>query len=299
MTLSAEHQSVMAEEVGKYLNPREGGCIVDCTVGLGGHALAVGKLLGPRGRLIGMDRDSASLELARGKLSSLPGNFELRHSDFRNLDKVLEELKISQVDGILFDLGLSSFQLNDPQRGFSFNSEGPLDMRMDQESFINAYDLINSLSEKELMLIFRNFGEERFSSRIARRLVYQRRLHPIETTRQLTEEVLKALPSFYRHQRIHPATRIFQAIRIAVNRELEALEMALSKCPQFLKPGGRIVVLAFHSLEDRIVKTFFKSFAEHRQLKILTKKPLRPTEEEINQNSRCRSARLRAAEKLA
>ena len=298
MNEEALHISVMPDEVIEYLNLFPGGCALDCTLGLGGHASSIVKKIGVQGHFIGIDRDQDSLNRARQKLSTFEGKCDLKQEDFRNFDKTLKELGVKGVDGMLFDLGISSFQLNNPGRGFSFQCDGPLDMRMDQEGFISAYDLVNSLPEKDLAMILRNFGEERFHQRIARRIVERRKQDPIETTQQLIEEIFKALPRHYSRQKIHPATRTFQALRIAVNRELEALSMALDKAVDYLNPKGRIVVIAFHSLEDRIVKEKFRYFVNNEKLKILTKKPVRPGDEEISQNSRARSARLRAAERI-
>ena len=236
--------------------------------------------------------------MAQEKLKDLNGRYRLIQSDFRSIDQILEKEGIQKVDGMLFDLGISSYQLENPQRGFSLKLEGPLDMRMDKKSYISAYDLVNSLSEQEIASILRNFGQERWHNRIARYLVQQREKNPIESTKDLSDTVLKAIPHRYKNQRIHPATRTFQAFRIAVNRELEALEMVMGKCIRYLKVGARLCVISFHSLEDKIVKEKFRYFAKEETLKLITKKPLRPTEHEIEENPRARSARLRVAEKI-
>ncbi len=292
------HIPVMSQEVIEHLRLKPKAVIVDCTLGLGGHAQLIAQNIGPEGRVVGIDRDSESLAQAQGRLQKYPCQYEFVHDDFRNLDKILEKLGIQEVDGILFDLGISSYQLENPQRGFSFHVDGPLDMRMDKDSYISAYDLVNSLSEHEISSILKNFGEERWHYRVARYLVAERVKHPIESTKKLTEIVLKAVASRYKGQKIHPATRTFQAIRIAVNRELEALEKTLSICIDCLKCGGRICVLSFHSLEDRIVKQKFRTFARLGKLKLIVKKPLRPSNEEMKSNLRSRSARLRVAEKI-
>ncbi len=297
MTDQSSHIPVMLKETIEHLNLRPGATIVDCTLGLGGHSASIADKIGASGRLVCIDRDYAALSLAREKLKGLPCTFHFVQADFRNMNEALATLKIPGVDGILFDLGLSSFQLNDPKRGFSFNADGPLDMRMDQDSHISAYDLVNSLSERELSLILKNFGEERWHHRIAKYLVVQREKHPIDSTRELSDTIIKAIPARFRHQKMHAATRSFQALRIAVNRELESLEKALSACLEYLNPEGRICVIAFHSLEDRIVKEKFRNWAHAGQMKLITKKPLRPTEEEVAENSRSRSARLRVAQK--
>jgi 16S rRNA (cytosine1402-N4)-methyltransferase len=295
---SDAHIPVMYREVIDLLNPSPGAVIVDCTLGLAGHARRILEKIGPQGRLIGIDRDKQSLTMARDNLETCKEQCDFVHDDFRHIDRILSERGIAQVDGILLDLGISSFQLNDPQRGFSFKQEGPLDMRMDQESYISAQDLINSLSEKEIASILKNFGEERYHHRIARHLVEQRAKTPFQTTLELTEAILRSIPGHSRHQKIHPATRAFQAFRIAVNRELEALEITLDKSIDFLRPGGRICIIAFHSLEDRIVKQKFRSYKEAGRVNLLTKKPLPPTEEEVQENARARSAKLRVAERI-
>lgn len=291
------HKPVMYREVIEYLNLEKGDLIVDATVGLAGHAKLILERIIPNGRLIGIDRDKESLQIARETLKDYRGNFELYHGDFRHLDKIFEFFKISACDGILFDLGLSSFQIESPERGFSFQSDGPLDMRMDRNSYISAYDLINNLTKKEISSILRSFGGERYSNRISNLIVKEREDHPISTTGQLTKIILRAVP--YRgYQKIHPATRTFQALRIAVNRELEALEETIEKSVDFLREGARVCVVSFHSLEDRIVKRKFKYFSSIRKLKIVTPKPLIPSSTEITENPRSRSAKLRIAEKI-
>ncbi len=266
---------------------------------MAGHALWIAEKIGPTGHLIGLDRDERSLELARGKLSNFKGRLDLVHSDFRSFDDVLKQLDVESVDGMLFDLGISSFQLDDPQRGFSFRHQGPLDMRMDQNGFMSAYELVNTLAEEELAKIIFTFGEERFSRRIARAITQYRTQRPIETTQELEEIIFKSVPVSYRRQKIHPATRTFQAIRIAVNRELESLKIALDKCTDYLKTGGRVGVIAFHSLEDRIVKEKFKALSKDEKVSLIFKKPLRPGDDEVQVNSRARSARFRVAERIA
>ncbi len=291
------HIPVMSKEIQEGLNLQPGNVFVDCTLGLAGHAAEVVKVLGPEGRIVGIDRDASSLAVAEQHLSGFNGKKDFVHSDFRYIENILNDLNVDKVNGILLDLGISSFQLDNPDRGFSIRLNGPLDMRMDQENFISAYDLVNSLSERELAIILKKYGEERWHYRIARFLVEERTKHPIETTRELSHAVLRAIPAHNRHQRIHPATRTFQAFRIAVNRELESLEMAMEHCVKRLAPGGRICVISFHSLEDRIVKHKFRQMAKDGLLNLITKKPLRPNDEETSQNIRARSARLRIAER--
>ena len=296
---SAAHIPVMHREVMDFLNPSAGGCFLDGTLGLAGHASSICERIGAQGHLIGLDRDEQSLRVARERLSGFKGRLDLAHSDFRDFDAVLNRLGVKELDGMLLDLGISSFQLDNPERGFSFRLEGPLDMCMDQNGFMSAYDLVNTLTEEELAKIIFNFGEERFSRRIARMVVQYRDTKPVETTHELEEIIFKAVPAAYRHQKIHPATRTFQAIRIAVNRELESLKIALDKCFDYLKTGGRIAVISFHSLEDRIVKEKFRNLSKEKKVSLLMKKPLCAGDEEIRMNPRSRSARLRAAERIA
>lgn len=292
-----DHIPVLCKEVVECLRPHDGGIFIDCTLGLGGHAQAILQAAGPQSRLIGIDRDAQSLQMAAERLKPYLSQCVFVHEDFRNIDKILRRMQITEVDGILLDLGISSYQLNNPQRGFSFQEDGPLDMRMDQDSPISAFDLVNSLSEKEISSILKDYGEERWHNRIARYIIHQRSRHPIETTQELSGIVLKAMPPRKTWQRIHPATRTFQAFRIAVNRELESLDILLDQCVDLLKTEGRIAVIAFHSLEDRIVKHKFRALAQSGKVKLVVKKPLRPGEEEAGRNPRARSARLRAAER--
>ena len=292
------HIPVMAQEVMQFLNLKPGAIVVDGTLGTAGHSQMMAQAVSPGGQLIGIDRDGHSLAVAAQRLKEFSSQCHLIQDDYRNLNQILHQLGIQEVDAMLFDLGISSYQLDNPERSFSLKLEGPLDMRMDQESFISAYDLVNSLSEREISTILRNFGQERWHNRIAHYLVAQRVRNPIESTKDLTDTILKAIPHRYHYQKIHPATRTFQAIRIAVNRELEALEIVLDKSIDSLKVGGRIAVIAFHSLEDRIVKEKFRTFAKAGRLQLLTKKPLRPTDQETDNNPRSRSARLRVAQRL-
>jgi 16S rRNA (cytosine1402-N4)-methyltransferase len=307
----ATHIPVMLGEVMHYLSCRPGGTYVDCTVGLGGHSEAVLREIGPEGQLIGLDRDDHALLLARERLTN-GRRIKLFHESYENLPSVLDTLHISEVDGILLDLGVSSLQLMSPQRGFSFATEGPLDMRMDTTQKLTAADLVSQLSEKELSDIFREYGEEKKARRIARRICSEREAEPITTTTQLAGIVQRA--AFSRGpQRIHPATRVFQALRIAVNDELRKLQTFLRSAFNFLKTGGRMVVISFHSLEDRIVKTEFNVLSgkcvcfrpaeectcpRARWVRLLTRKPVQPTEEEARRNPRSRSAKLRSVERL-
>lgn len=288
----------MCQQILDYLNLDRAKTIVDATIGTGGHALAILERIMPGGRLIAIDRDQESLVVAAERLSNFGNACEFVHGNFIDIDNILKRLNIDKIDGILFDLGLSSFQLDSPQRGFSFQYEGPLDMRLDRNSYISAYDLVNNLTQEEISNLLWTFGQERWHNRIARNLVNEREKHPITTTLQLSNIIVRAIPYRYRHSRIHPATRTFQAIRIAVNRELEALETTISKAVQLLNKTARICVISFHSLEDRIVKLSFRNFSSTGQLRIITSKPLIATRTEVKENPSSRSGKLRVAEKL-
>lgn len=293
MNTEALHIPVMPVEVMELLDVSAGQTAVDGTLGLGGHAVLMAQRLGTTGHLIGIDRDSTTLAQAKKGLASFGLRIDLLQGSFNDIDQLLAQVKVQAVDGILLDLGISSFQLNNAERGFAFIQDGPLDMRMDQTSGNSAADLVNRLSEEELARIIGDWGEDRFARRIAKAIVFRRAQYRIERTGQLAEIVLKALPHGYIRGRIHPATRTFQALRIAVNAELEHLQSGLQKCLAALKPGGRMAVLAFHSLEDRIVKNSFRTWVQEGQAQALTKKPLRPSETECEHNPRSRSARLR------
>lgn len=292
------HIPVMLDEVLGYLNLEQGKTIVDATVGTGGHSLKILERISPQGRLIGIDRDQESLNIAKNRLSDYSTFYQFVYSIYSDIDKVMNNLNIQKVDGMLFDLGISSIQLDDPDRGFTFQNEGPLDMRMDRNSYISAYDLVNNLDEKELSELIWNFGQERFHNRIARFLVRERQKYPISTTTQLSNIVLRAMPYGRGYQRIHPATRTFQAMRIAVNSELELLEATISKAVDFLNKGARICIISFHSLEDRIVKLSFRELASKGIIKLITPKPLVPSNTEMKNNPSSRSAKLRVAERL-
>jgi 16S rRNA (cytosine1402-N4)-methyltransferase len=304
-----EHIPVMTAEVLRHLQPERGGLFVDCTVGLGGHARAI--LDAGATRLIGLDRDQEALVHARTMLAPWAPKVELVHSDYRDIDAVLESRHVAQVDGALADLGVSSMQFDEPGRGFSFQRDEPLDMRMDRSSGDSAADLIASADEHELADTIYAFGEERFSRRIARAIVSARRDAPIDTTAKLAGIVRRAIP-VRGYQRIDPATRTFQALRIWVNRELEGLDTFLGAMARRLRVGARLVVITFHSLEDRIVKHYFREEARDctcppdfpvcvcgrdPALRVLTPRPVRPSARETALNPRAASARLRVAEK--
>src|SRR6266545_5284590 len=290
------HEPVMVAEVLEHLAPSRGGVFVDCTLGLGGHSRAL--LEGGASRLIGVDRDPAALELARAALSEFGDRVELVHSDYRRIDELLDARGITQVDGVLADLGVSSMQLDAPGRGFSFRRDEPLDMRMDTTAGPTAAEAIRDADERTLADVIYEFGEERHARRIARSLMEHKKRAPIDTTGQFADIVRRAIPR-KGYMRIDPATRTFQAIRIWVNRELEGLDAFLLHAATRLSPGGRLAVITFHSLEDRIVKHTLRSLqaAGEIGLTVRTKRPLVPTEVEVERNPRARSAKLRAAER--
>lgn len=294
------HIPVMLSEVIDHLKLESGKTVVDATIGTGGHSIEILKRIIPGGRLIGIDRDQDSLDVCRQRLVEFEGYYELVHANFMDLDKVLKKIGIEEVDGIVFDLGISSYQLKDTQRGFSFKEDGPLDMRLDKSSYISAYDLINNLNENEISHLLWNFGQERWHNRIAHLLIEERKLEPISRTTQLADLVMRAIPQRYlrSYYRIHPATRTFQAVRIAVNRELEVLECSIRKAVAILKKEARICVISFHSLEDRVVKHTFRALKADGLINIITNKPLIPTDGEIATNPSSRSSKFRAAERL-
>ncbi|AAD35954.1 16S rRNA methyltransferase [Thermotoga maritima MSB8] len=290
---SQRHIPVMVREVIEFLKPEDEKIILDCTVGEGGHSRAILEHC-PGCRIIGIDVDSEVLRIAEEKLKEFSDRVSLFKVSYREADFLLKTLGIEKVDGILMDLGVSTYQLKGENRGFTFEREEPLDMRMDLESEVTAQKVLNELPEEELARIIFEYGEEkRFARRIARKIVENR---PLNTTLDLVKAVREALPSYeIRRRKRHFATKTFQAIRIYVNRELENLKEFLKKAEDLLNPGGRIVVISFHSLEDRIVK---ETFRNSKKLRILTEKPVRPSEEEIRENPRARSGRLRAAERI-
>ncbi|MDP2922913.1 MAG: 16S rRNA (cytosine(1402)-N(4))-methyltransferase RsmH [Candidatus Omnitrophota bacterium] len=292
------HYPVMHRELIDLLDIRNKKVIVDCTIGVGSHALNFFEAAGKDSYLIGIDKDEDSLNVASQRLRGFEGRFTLVRGDFSNIDNILGKLGIKEADIFLFDLGISTYQLSSPERGFSFLKEGPLDMRMDRNSFLSASDLVNNLSEIELINIFRKFGEEHYAKRFAQHIVQERRTEPIISTAQLSRIILEVCPSRALRYRVHPATRVFQALRIAVNRELESLPLGIKKAISFLSKKGRIAVISFHSLEDRIAKHTFKDYSLHGILKVITKKPLLPSAAELEENNASRSAKLRVAEKV-
>ena len=297
----SRHIQVMAEEVLSWLIQEDGRIYIDCTVGYSGHAEKLLEASGPGSRLIGFDRDAVAIAASRERLARFGDRVILLHGHFVDLKQHLAASGIGQVDGILFDLGVSSAQLEEPARGFSFRGDGPLDMRMDQSMSGTAADLINGWPEAQLADTIFQFGEERFSRRIARAIVHARERHPLATTKELVSVIEGAVPANYRHGRIHCATRTFQAFRIAVNQELDCLEPALRDAVDVLSPSGRLCVISFHSLEDRIVKHTFRALSgkDNPALVVLTKRPQVPTSEESDRNPRSRSAKLRAAQRVS
>jgi len=300
------HIPVLTKEILNYLNLKKGGVYIDCTLGGGGHSEAILENIYPHGFLIGIDQDIEAIETAKKELKSYIDKVKLVKDNFKNLESILSGLKIETVSGIIFDLGVSFHQLKKKERGFSFKEDNYLDMRMDLTQEFSADILVNSYSEKDLAEIFEKYGEERFSRRIARLIVTERKKKIITTTKQLADLVIRSLPRTKKRLtwRIHPATRIFQAIRIEVNQELKALETGLNQAIRVLEDKGRICVISYHSLEDRIVKHLFKEVEKEEKvqnnygLKIITKKPIRPSLEELRNNPKARSAKLRVAEKI-
>ena len=308
-----QHETVLLQESIDGIVTDPDGIYVDCTLGGGGHSAAILERLSPQGTLVGFDRDPAALIAATAKLVRFSSQVRLVPGNFAEIDTLLTRLGIGQVNGVLFDLGVSSHQLDLPQRGFSYMKEGPLDMRMDPAQPLSALQVVNEYSEDELNRVIFEYGEERWARRIAKFIVEARQAKPLQNTAELVEVITAAIPAAARRQGPHPAKRTFQALRIAVNGELDGLEQGLRKAVACLKPGGRIAVITFHSLEDRIVKQFINSkinpcicppdFPEctcglTSTLKKITKKPLFPSENEINNNPRARSAKLRIAERV-
>ena len=307
------HQPVMVDEVVRFLITNPGGIYIDGTVGTGGHSLAIAKSLAPAGRLICLDIDRTSVEVARERLSQFAEKATLFRESYIAIDTVLVELGVERVSGILLDLGISSYQLESSGRGFSFQKDEPLDMRMDQEKTVSAGDLVNTSSIDDLQGILWDYGEERWAKRIAGAIVEERKKNPIRSTLQLARIVERTIPGRYHPRKIHPATRSFQALRIAVNGEIENLADFLKMAPSVLVQGGRLVAISYHSLEDRLVKQAFQQWEQTdvypRKLPVIhasgkplmravRKRALRPSQAELDTNPRSRSAVMRVAERL-
>lgn len=301
------HIPVLLEEAIAFLQPHSGGVYADCTLGGGGHAEALLRLSAPDGVVVGIDRDPEALAAARARLAEFGNRLRAVHATFDRVAEVVRSEGFAGVDGVLYDLGVSSRQLDAAERGFSFRQSARLDMRMDPTEGTSAETVVNTFSQKELERIFGELGEERFAGRIARHVVEQRAKGRIETTGRLADIISGAVPPAYRHGRIHPATRSFQGLRIFVNRELELLEQGLERGVEILRPGGRIVVISYHSLEDRIAKVLFRRLAGKGMpagegpapvLRLVTPKPMEAGKAETTANPRARSAKLRAAERL-
>ena len=305
-----KHYSVLLEEAVEGLNIKEDGIYVDCTLGGAGHSLEILKKL-TTGKLYAFDQDNVALENAKIKLSEYADKVVFIKSNFENLKEKLAEQNVYEVDGVLYDLGVSSPQLDTPERGFSYNYDTRLDMRMDTDASMSAYEVVNEYSYHDLVRIFYRYGEEKFSKQIARNIEKKRELVPIETTFQLVDIIKESIPAAKRRTGGHPAKRVFQAIRIAVNNELSVFENSLEQAIDIVKVGGRISVITFHSLEDRICKQIFNSYAKNKEipknlpilpneslskLKLITRKPICPSDKELEENNRSRSAKLRIAE---
>lgn len=307
-----KHVSVLLRETIEGLNIKENGIYVDCTLGGAGHSSEILKLLSKEGKLIGIDQDEDALKAARERLKDYD-NVTYVHDNFYNIERILKDLNIEKVDGILADLGVSSYQLDKGERGFSYMQDAPLDMRMDRRNSLSAYEVVNGYSEEELTKIIREYGEDNFAKRIAKFIIESRNKEAIKTTGELAQIIKNAIPARFRREGPHPAKRTFQAIRIEVNKELEILNKAVEDGVNCLNSGGRIGIITFHSLEDRIIKLKFKELQDpcvcpkdfpicvcgkKPSLKVITKKAIEPTKEEIEFNSRSRSAKLRIGEKI-
>lgn len=311
--MSFHHVTVLRDEAVDGLNIRPGGIYVDCTLGGAGHSSLIASRLTEGGRLIAIDQDDWAHDNARERLAPYMDKVTLVKSNFRHLKEIVKDLGLTGVDGVLFDLGVSSPQLDEGERGFSYNADAPLDMRMDQQATLSAYDIVNEWDEEELARIIWLYGEEKFSRRIARQIVQQRKKQPIRTTGELVELIKEGIPAAARRTGGHPAKRTFQAIRIAVNDELDAFKEAVTDAIDILNPGGRVSVITFHSLEDRICKQVYQDYSKgctcppsfpictcgnEAIVKVITRKPILPSEGELAANPRARSAKLRVAEKL-
>ena len=306
------HVSVLLNECIEGLNIKLNGVYVDATLGGAGHSSKILEKLTEGGKLYCFDKDLDAISVANERLSKIGSNYQIVHSDFSNLRSKLNELGVEKVDGILFDIGVSSYQFDTPERGFSYKYDARLDMRMDQTQKLSAYEVVNMYSKEELTKIFFNYGEERFSKQISAKIVEERKKHPIETTFELVNVIKSALPRFVLNQKGHPAKQVFQAIRIEVNDELQALKSAIDQALLMLAKNGRLAIITFHSLEDRIVKNKFKEATNvndnvkglaslkdiEQEFKLVNRKPIISSDQELESNNRAHSAKLRIIEKL-
>ncbi|NLW51981.1 MAG: 16S rRNA (cytosine(1402)-N(4))-methyltransferase RsmH [Tissierellia bacterium] len=308
-----KHKPVLLEETLEGLNIKENGIYVDCTLGGGGHSLEILKRLGPNGRLIAIDQDEDALVESQKRLEAYKDQITFIKSNYAFLESILDSLEIDKVDGVLMDIGVSSYQLDEGERGFSYHQDALLDMRMDQSSDLTAAYIVNNYSQEELEVIFWNYGEEKWGKRIAEFIVEQRQDKPIETTLELVDIIKAAIPKKIRMQGKHPAKRVFQALRIEVNKELDVLESTIGIAVERLKKGGRLAIITFHSIEDRIVKNRYNELAKGctcppdfpicvchktKEIKLLNRKPITASQEELDENRRAASAKLRVCIKL-
>ncbi|MDD3693811.1 MAG: 16S rRNA (cytosine(1402)-N(4))-methyltransferase RsmH [Candidatus Pacebacteria bacterium] len=301
MSFQSKHKSVLSEEVLHYLDIKKGDIVLDGTINGGGHASLIVEHLGPQGIFIGIDQDSKALAFSKERLKGALPKIHLIHKNTRHLDSILDDLEIHSIDKILLDLGWSSNQFEDGERGFSFLVEGPLKMTMSdntEDVLFTAHDVVNFWDESSLVDILKFYGEESFASRIAKAILERRQEREITTTIELAELIKEAIPKKFHKKGIHPATKSFQAIRIAVNDEMEALREILYKAFERMSSGGRLVIISFHSIEDRIIKNFFKDRSNEKKAILITKKPITASSEELLENKRSRSAKLRVLEKL-
>lgn len=307
------HKTVLLDECIANISPVEDGVFVDATIGLGGHTDMLLEACNFKARIVGMDVDDQALEMVSQRLKQYKDRIDLVNRNFISIDSSLQELGIKKVNGIIADLGMSSFQLDHSGKGFSFSKQEPLDMRMDPSIQFTAYDLVNEMDEEELRYIFKKYGEEKFAGNIARAIIKKRENKPIQTSSELAAIISNSIPKKFHPKKRHPATKSFQALRIAINNELENLQIFIEKSVKLLKPGGRLVIISFHSLEDRIVKNIFKKLqspcicppdfpvcrcGKEPVLKLITKNPVTPGQDEISQNPRSRSSKMRVGEKL-
>jgi len=291
------HKSVLLNESMEILQPKSGGIYLDLTFGGGGHSEQILKLSSPDGIVIAIDQDAFAIKKAQKLKETYQERLKIIKANFSKCYSTLVDMGFSAFDGIIMDIGVSSFQLEDPNRGFSFLKDGPLDMRMDQNNPLNARIIVNEWSRFEIENIIRHFGQERFAKKIALKIEEKRKISPIETTLELASIVKEAVPAYF-YKKIHPATKTFQALRIVVNSEIDNLKEGLINAIKLLKVGGRLVVISFHSLEDKVIKETFKSYSQQNIVSILNKKPIVPSQEEIETNPRARSAKLRSIEKI-